>query len=528
MASVQLSPKLEKLAQLIDKKLAIPGSSESLVPFLDERSEIYTGCNSREVARIKSNILARFEDISLPDSALPFVLEELESGYDPILIAAAAIAMRGHKTSSDIVPFLLNGLRNLNGHDDLVSFELCLTNNQKPRTTAQAEIVRTLRWLGNDASRYVFEIEELATKDWYGLAKETRHALKAIAENLENQKLESAHSCCGGIARIGRAVDRGQALADFEKTEFQDQDGNTAAFGERVNGEVTVLAFFYTRCENPRKCSLTISKLAKIQKAFSRLNCQAKILAVTYDPEYDLPHLIKRFGADRGLKFGESCSLLRATSGHEEFLDGLNVQVNFADSLVNHHALELMILDRNGNLSEVYSRIQWDPDEIVNRVLDLCKEPEKTHSGAMKNTGLASVFGSALIVAVMPKCPLCWATYLSFFGISTSQGFLSQRFVLGLALVFLSIFVFVVGRRCWLAKSIVPFAATLSGAIGLLIAMPLELHWTLRGMSLAFLMLGSFLSVRLPVLKSEQDRNQKWNQSLEPNSNIQHHRTLRA
>ena len=115
----------------------------------------------------------------------------------------------------------------------------------------------------------------------------------------------------------------------------------------------------------------------------------------------------------------------------------------------------------------------------------------------LKSTELVPVFGSALIIALMPKCPLCWAAYLSFFGISTTQVFLSQRFVLGLAFCFLSVFVAVVGRRCWLAKSTLPFIVSVTGAIGLLVAMPLELHWSVRALSMSSLLLGSFLSAKI-------------------------------
>ena len=122
---------------------------------------------------------------------------------------------------------------------------------------------------------------------------------------------------------------------------------------------------------------------------------------------------------------------------------------------------------------------------------------QRENSSTLKGTGLVPVFGSALIVALMPKCPLCWAAYLSFFGISTTQVFLSQRFVLGLAFCFLAVFVGVVGRRCWLAKSTLPFIVSVIGAIGLLVAMPLELHWSVRALSMSSLLLGSFLSAKL-------------------------------
>ncbi len=511
MASVDLIPRLKNLAEKIDEKVNFSGDSEGLVPFLNERSEMYAGCNSREVIRLRSNILSRFEVIGLPDSALPFVLEELESGHDPTSIAAAASALRGYEmTSPDFVPFVLSGLQNLQGHDDLVSFELCLGNEQQTKTTAQSELTKTLQWLEEDAWAFSLQIEELARQNWNGLAKETREALQLIADKLKNQKTKPANSCCTGIRKIARFSSlQSKNSTAFQRTEFQDQDGKTTAFSERIKGGVTILAFFYTRCENPRKCSLTISKLAKVQKAFSQIEgCRVNIIAVSYDPKYDLPHRMKMFGADRGLKFDERCSLLRAVSEHDEFIESLNVQVNYADSLVNHHALELMMFDKIGRLSRVYSRVQWEPAEIVNRAIELSEKLDRKSSIFSRKTGLVPAFCSATIIALMPKCPLCWAAYLSFFGITATQSFLSRGSVLGIAFACLFVFLVVIVRRGFIAKTWIPFVVSAIGAVGLFIAMPLELHWSFRAASLAFLMLGSFLSANFRVPVHEYVENQ--------------------
>ena len=294
MVSVDQMPKLKKLAKRIEDQVDFSNDPESLVRFLDERSELYAGCNSREVIRLRSNIFSRFEVTGLPRSALPFVLEELESGHDPTSIAAAANALRYYESpSADFVPFVLAGIQNLQGHDDFVSFELCLDSESQLKTTAQSELTKTLQWLEDDASAFVVQIEELATQDWNGLAKETRETLQSIADKLKQCKnTKPANGCCSGVRKTaGTTMYPTKNSTTFQRIEFQDQDGKTAVFGERVKGVVTVLAFFYTRCENPRKCSLTISKLAKVQEALKQFDaCCVNILAVSYDPKFDLPH----------------------------------------------------------------------------------------------------------------------------------------------------------------------------------------------------------------------------------------------
>ena len=71
--------------------------------------------------------------------------------------------------------------------------------------------------------------------------------------------------------------------------ELEDQDGRRLTFGECFVGAPTVAVFFYTRCTNPNKCSLTIAKLAQLQAAIqtASLAGQIKTAAISYDPAFD-------------------------------------------------------------------------------------------------------------------------------------------------------------------------------------------------------------------------------------------------
>jgi protein SCO1/2 len=57
--------------------------------------------------------------------------------------------------------------------------------------------------------------------------------------------------------------------------ELEDQDGARVKFGEFFTGKPSVVAFFYTRCDNPNKCSLTITKLGRLQRRLAELGLDA-------------------------------------------------------------------------------------------------------------------------------------------------------------------------------------------------------------------------------------------------------------
>ena len=67
-------------------------------------------------------------------------------------------------------------------------------------------------------------------------------------------------------------------------------------FKEFFHGQPSIVVFFYTRCDNPMKCSLTVTKLGRIQKLLeAHVNSRIEIhtAAITYDPAFDLPERLR-------------------------------------------------------------------------------------------------------------------------------------------------------------------------------------------------------------------------------------------
>jgi protein SCO1/2 len=105
--------------------------------------------------------------------------------------------------------------------------------------------------------------------------------------------------------------------------------------------------------------------------------------------------------------------MLRAPEGLDALRRHFQLGVNFIESLVNRHRIEVYVLDREERIAATFERIHWDEQEVVDRAIEVLEEktPRKTAS---------SVAGTlaSLGVAFFPKCPVCWAAYLSFFGIA--------------------------------------------------------------------------------------------------------------
>lgn len=156
-----------------------------------------------------------------------------------------------------------------------------------------------------------------------------------------------------------------------DEVEVEDQDGKRLILAEFLRRAPTVLAFFYTRCGNPRKCSLTITSLAVLGRELAARNRlgSVQIAAITYDPGHDLPARLRRYGRDRGLPFGPAVRMFRTVAGHELLRDHLALRVGYTSSVVNRHGIELFLLDGAGRVARTWARHRWEPAEVLPHAL---------------------------------------------------------------------------------------------------------------------------------------------------------------
>jgi protein SCO1/2 len=381
--------------------------AEALLALLPEQHPLYAGRSANETMRIRSFILAAFERAGLPQDALPFVCEELESGRDAYLVAGAAKALRGGAADARFAPLLRKALGNIEYLDSPITFD-----SYKPRwpianpTNAAAEIHKTLSWLGASAE---------------------------------------GDDCCDikfGLDRTHRSVD--------PDLELEDQDGRTLRFGEYVRGKPTVVAFFYSRCDNPNKCSLTITKLAQLQR---ELGGNVRIAAFTYDPLYDLPPRMKLFGQNRGFQFHDDARFFRTRGDFESLRAAFDLGVNFIGSTPNRHRIELYVLDARGRVVATFSRMQWDVAAVL---------AELSKTRVLRDAVLSAI--APLVIALLPKCPLCLGAYLAAFGVSGLQIAPHRPWILALSLVFVIVNLSMIFRRSRRTANLVPFALAVVGA----------------------------------------------------------------
>lgn len=428
-----------QFAALVDALAADPDRREQLTDLLCEDHPLYDQRGTATIIRMRGWILLALARVGISDAALLFVLDELDTGADPYLIAAAAHAVRSlPRPTSALAPFVMRALTNIRYRNEPVSFENYGEYAVSSTGTSPVrELLATLAWLGPHARGVLPELELLRAQRG-GFSRKLLVDVDGAVEAIRGagQVDECGDDMCctlpSGLKNtFSWAMSSRHGCEPIESTVFEDQSGELSTFTELFRGHPSIVVFFYTRCDNPLKCSLTVTKLARVQQLLELqgLADQIHTVAISYDPAFDLPERIRGYGQHRGMRMDACHRMLRATDGMEALSRHFKLGVNFIESLVNRHRIEAYILDAEGRIAASFERLHWDEQQVLDRAIGVLAEknnepmPEVLRASVglparRKNTSPLLGTLASLGVAFFPKCPVCWAAYLSMFGIA--------------------------------------------------------------------------------------------------------------
>ncbi len=498
----KLSPSLDgalheqAIAALIDDVKAGRQKRDLVVNLLPRNHEVYKGRGTNQVNRIRGYALAGFEDVGLPEEALVYVCEELDNGHSPYVIAASAKAIRGlAQPASGVGLFLTKALRNVGHKDEALSFSSYYPEwPLKDFTTATQEILKSLAWLGAYAKEAIPFLQRYIKGEIisinFGIQKQARETLTTI----EADTKALPKSCCDFPKRPSKHVDN-KDLACVKELMLQDQDGNSVPFGDYFNGSFSVLAFFYTRCDNPNKCSMTVTRLGQLQRMLADTGLSSiKIAAITYDPVFDTPKRIKEYSANRGLVHNAGCKVFRTLREEDQELlqRYLTLQVNYMGSIVNQHSIELFILNKKGIKIREYSKMEFDNTVIL-------KDLKRKSRSLIGPTGLAISGNNTLfplLFLFFPKCPLCWATYISALGLTGISWLQYSPNMIWALFLFAGINLIFMYTHTRKSGSYVPLILACAGYVGLFLAFWLDTLPIFKFGFAGLVLLSSLLTVR--------------------------------
>ena len=303
-------------------ELARGGDGARLSAMLREDGTHYRQLSTAEAERVRGHVYAALARCAAVADALPQAREDLRTNDNPVVLAGIARLAIGADTASAWREDLEAAGRRIAAADRYPGFVF------DPPPTCCAPARTALQELR----------EALACAD--------RGDATASTDPAPDRHAIAGHDADATTTDVPTTIPPGSAAGIL----LEDQDGARLHFGSLIRERPCLIAFFYTRCMNPQKCSLTVARLGALARhaAAAARPPDVDVCAITYDPDFDDRARLRGYGLDHGFPFGERARLLRCLAGRKALASAFGLRVGYAGFTVNAHARELFFVDTDG------------------------------------------------------------------------------------------------------------------------------------------------------------------------------------
>jgi cytochrome oxidase Cu insertion factor (SCO1/SenC/PrrC family) len=167
--------------------------------------------------------------------------------------------------------------------------------------------------------------------------------------------------------------------------EVLDSTGRALRLRELTRGRVTVMSFIYTRCAAARACPYATGVMMELHQASSEnpaLASGMRLLSMSFDPGADTPERMAAFAnVAKGRESAAQWHFL-TTRSQAELQPILDAYGQVVDRKRNprdptgplSHTLRVFLIDRDGNIRNIYSADTLDPRLVLADVRTLLME----------------------------------------------------------------------------------------------------------------------------------------------------------
>ena len=163
-----------------------------------------------------------------------------------------------------------------------------------------------------------------------------------------------------------------------------DVDGKAARLSKYLHDRITLLGFIYTTCTDPDGCPLAYRVFDALKEAIAetpRLRGKVSFVTLSFDPARDTPQAMRSYAGSRVV---ESDSGLRwyflTTRSARELLplvEGFGQHVTRSGRELSH-VLKVFLVDRRGDIREIYSSNFLHPQSVLNDIETLLLEERES------------------------------------------------------------------------------------------------------------------------------------------------------
>ncbi len=159
-------------------------------------------------------------------------------------------------------------------------------------------------------------------------------------------------------------------------------DGRAAPLSRYTRGSITLLGFIYTTCSDPDGCPLAYRVFDALKETFTaraELHGKVRFVTLSFDPARDTPQVMKHYAGSRAVEKENGLRWYFLTTRSSRELMPL-VEGFGQDVRVTHHGRELshvlkvFLIDRGGDVREIYSSQFLHPEVVLNDIQTLLLE----------------------------------------------------------------------------------------------------------------------------------------------------------
>jgi cytochrome oxidase Cu insertion factor (SCO1/SenC/PrrC family) len=167
--------------------------------------------------------------------------------------------------------------------------------------------------------------------------------------------------------------------------EVLDTNGRPLRLSELTHGRVTVMSFIYTRCASANACPMATGVLMQIHRLTAEdaaLSKNLRLVSMSFDPTTDTPERMAAYSAlaDCGKPAAEWRFI--TTASQEKLKPILDAYGQAVDRKKNpndptgplNHTLRVFLIDRHGNIRNIYSSGTLDVRLVLADVRTLLAE----------------------------------------------------------------------------------------------------------------------------------------------------------
>lgn len=345
---------LDKIAELIPKDVPSPTASR-VAAELNLSRRLYQGRDRFETVQIRGQILFSLSSSYVPDETIIYIDDMLRNSQDPRNRAAAAraagvLGLRGRELVPALIRVIKSGQLASPVALGLVS---PLDRPDAAWTTDRLEAIQALGRIGIETDHCLFVLNNLAS----GRSRLTPEEGVAAREALEQLAIARSAPRPDPLPAYQGSLGGQDPVVLRATHSFTDQNGERVT-GTHLMGRPSAIAFFYTSCRNPGRCSRTTLQALHLRRALNELQIESdvNVSLITLEPDVDAPARLRAYGDLHAMVYDERFKLLNPDARTlDEMTKAVDLSVSRCCTTITNHEATLLLVDCQGKLASRHS-----------------------------------------------------------------------------------------------------------------------------------------------------------------------------